>query len=211
MSRLRLRIGRAEQKTLVCYGDSLTAGVGATGVKQQWVPIVANRLGRAAYNGGVGGETSSQILTRIEAEAEWTGYGGDDVIRCFWLGRNNYSSGAQVQSDIAVAVAAFPAGSKYLVLSICNGEYSNEYTGQSGHTAMVALNASLAATYGDRYLDVRSYLVGEYDPNTPQDVTDYGRDIVPSTLRADNIHHNDSGQGHVADCVHAKIIALGWG
>lgn len=201
----------ARYQNLFFYGDSLTFGSGSTG--GQTYPAQAVALwprGRWYFNGGVGGDTSSQILTRyLAADASYKA--GTLVI---WSGRNNYSDAAQVKADIAAMVAAHEAnggGGRYLVLSIINGNYANEYINQSGWTQAVNLNAELAGLYGARFVDVRGPLVQAGSPSgiTPNP-TDYARDIPPSEIRADNIHLLNNGYGIVASAVYAKLAEFGW-
>lgn len=53
---------RTPTSTITCWGDSLTAGTSS----QPWPGQLASTLGgRTVHNGGIGGETSSQILDRI--------------------------------------------------------------------------------------------------------------------------------------------------
>ena len=60
----------AGDNPVACWGDSLTAGTGATGPANYYPELL--RLSRhphsAVYNGGVGGETSTQIKTRMVAD-----------------------------------------------------------------------------------------------------------------------------------------------
>lgn len=201
----------ARFQNLFAYGDSLTAGTGSSSgltypqqTVNNWSPA------RWYYNGGVGGDTSSQILTRyLAADA---GYRAGTLL--IWSGRNNYPDPVQVQADIAAMVAAHAAaggGTRYLVLSIINGDYPSEYVGQSGWQQIVDLNAALLATYGTRFVDVRTPLVNAGAPSgiTPNP-TDYARDIPPSGVRADQIHLLNNGYGIVAAQVYAKLATFGW-
>lgn len=198
-------------QNLFFMGDSLTVGTGATGgltypydVAASWSPR------RWYYNGGVGGETSSQILDRYLALD--SGYRGGTLL--IWAGRNNYSNSAQVQADIAAMVAAHnlaDGNNRYLVLSIINGDYANEYIGQSGWTQIVDLNAALASTYGTRFVDVRGPLVEAGAPSGAYpDPTAYAENIPASGVRSDQIHLNNAGYAIVAELATAKIISFGW-
>lgn len=160
------------------WGDSLTAGFQdgtATTVpyvvQQDFLPVNRN-----VGNRGVSSNTSSQILTRFQA-APWA-YRRGTII---WAGRNNLSSSAQVQSDIAAMVAALTT-SRYMVLSVINGE--GEPSGNATYAQVAALNSALAATYGSNYLDVRAALVAGFNAGNPVDVLDHNGDIPPYTLRA---------------------------
>lgn len=201
----------ARFQNLFAYGDSLTAGTGATSgltypqqLAAEWNPQ------RWYYNGGVGSETSAQIAARyLAADA---GYRGGTLL--IWAGRNNYADMPQVEADIAAMVAAHNlagGGDRYLVLSIINGNFATEYQGQSGWTQIVSLNLVLATTYGERFVDVRTPLVnaGAPDGITPNP-TDFARDIPPSGVRSDNIHLLNNGYGIVAEQCYAKLAEFGW-
>lgn len=185
---------------IAAWGDSLTV---------PYVPLLAAMYPqRSVYNGGVGGETSSQILARILVDTK----GRNAWINVFMMGRNNYQRPDQVRADIAAAVAFLaPGNDKFVVLSVLNGYFGGyEIRGGTGYNQITQLNASLAATYTDRFLDVRGFLVAQYDPANPQDVIDHGNDIVPSSLRSDAIHLNARGCQLLAEHVRDYITAMGW-
>lgn len=127
-----------------------------------------------------------------------------------WVGRNNVTvAPATVLSDIAAMVANLTALNKrFIVMSILNG--STEGTGSSELTTILATNATLSSTYGNKYLDIRQTLVNAYSPGIPADVTAYGLNKVPPSLQSDTIHLNAAGYLLVAQTVSAKITALGW-
>jgi hypothetical protein len=203
----------AAKPFLVMYGDSMTYGTGATTWSTDtWWRRLAIARDYIPINRGVGGETSTQIKTRFLAQiANGNWYSDPRTIYTIWAGRNNFGSPATVLADIAAMVAALPAGARYLVISVLNGEAVAEYSGGADYINIVTnINAVLASTYGANYVDLRAYLVSQYDPGTPQDVTDFGHDITPSTLRNGAIHQNNAGhiktQGYLASILDAK----GW-
>jgi hypothetical protein len=60
-------------------------------------------------------------------------------------------------------------------------------------------NELLAETFGDRYVDLRKYMVNEaiYDAEiTPSadDLLDIEADCIPASLLADNVHFNNYTQ-----------------
>lgn len=131
-------------------------------------------------------------------------------ITVLWVGRNNVTSApATVLSDIAAMVANLTALNKrYIVMSILNA--STEGTGTSELTTILATNATLSSTYGNKYLDIRQTLVDSYNAGIPADVTAYGLNKVPPSLQSDTIHLNAAGYLLVAQTVSAKLTALGW-
>lgn len=130
-----------------------------------------------------------------------------------WSGRNNATDPTTVKSDIAGMVSTLTS-SNYVVLSVLNA--STETVGTGTYNTIIALNNDLKTTYGSKYLDVRSYLVSNYNPSIPQDVTDHSNDVVPSSLRADTIHLNQAGYDLVAQYIYnnapflaSKYVTLG--
>lgn len=169
---------------LACWGDSMT--------NSEWIDVIQEKVeGITTYDGGVGGQTSTQIKNRMIAD---TGrYSWPTII---WAGRNNKNDAPQVLSDIAAMVAALNHP-YYFILSICNGE--GEGIGTTAYEEIEEINSQLASVYGDKYLDVRSWLVSKYDPDDAQDMLDHEEDIVPTSLREDTIHLNITGNQLMAN------------
>lgn len=182
------------------WGDSLTAGAGSTGGLSYPVDL-ATLTGFGITNKGVGGETSTQIKDRLVAD---TGNYGRSVI--IWAGRNNYVDATTVKADIATMVSTI-GHSRYLVVSILNGEYGGEYKGLMYYNMIVQLNADLKAIYGSRYVELREYLVSLHD-NSAQDLIDFGHDIVPTSLRSDPIHLNNLGYQKTAEFFNQRLGVL---
>ncbi len=179
---------------IVTWGDSITQGnADGSGVTYP-AAMSADLGGRTVYNEGISGNTSTQVETRMVSDTlkhSWT------VV--IWAGYNNYTNGAQVESDIAAMVASLGSNTHYVVLSILNG--STETSGSSGYNQILAINNYLASTYSGHYLDIRAYLVSQYNSSLSQDVTDHSNDIVPNSLRFDHIHPNAAGDYLVAQQV----------
>lgn len=184
-------------RDIAWWGDSLTAGAAP-----KLAPLFPER---AVYNGGISGETSAQILARVLADSEHT-----DWVSIFWMGRNSvYTPGAQITADVAAAVAHLAQGNDhFLVLPILN-EIA-EPKGSAGYAKVMQINAVLAAAYPDNFLDVRARLVAAGDPSLPQDIIDQQNDIVPSSLRVDNVHLTSAGYALVADMVRQFVADQGW-
>jgi lysophospholipase L1-like esterase len=182
---------------IAAWGDSLTAG---TNSNAPYPTQLSALTGNNVYNGGVGGETSTQIKARFDAAA--SKHSWSTII---WAGRNNYSDPTTVKSDIAAMVAAL-GHSRYIVISVLNS--NAEPSGSANYNTIMQLNADLAATYGSHFIDMRSYLVSLYNPGIPQDVTDHGNDVTPSSLRVDALHLNSSGYAYVAQKISQNIGLL---
>ena len=192
--------------SIATWGDSLTNGTGASVAGTRYPAVLGTLFDpdRTVYNGGVGGETSTQIRARMVADTTYN-------YRCvvLWAGRNNYTDTQTVLDDLAAMVAHVGSG-RYVVMTVLNGEYANEYAGGVAYRQIVDLNAAIMALYPANYIDIRTQLVAAYDSGSPQDVTDNGHDIPPASLRSDNIHLNDAGYAIVADRVFNFITAHGW-
>lgn len=190
---------------VAAWGDSFTAGL--------FPDDLAALLDRPVFNGGVGGETSVQILARIMAD---TVHRKDAAV--LWIGRNNFGDPERVKADIARAVASLEnPDHHFVVLSIVNGDTPSEWLGGPDYATIAQLNADLAAAYPGRFLDVRSLLVSHYDPTSAQDVIDHQHDVPPASLRAntgsleyDFLHPNPSGTELIATRVAEFFTANGW-
>ena len=113
--------------------------------------------------------------------ASTTDYDGALVI---WAGRNDVSNAISIftiEAAIA-AIVAWHSPKPYIVIGIANAE--GESYGTSNYNQIVALNHALASTYGDKYVDIRSLLVAEFDPGIGPDVVDHGNDVIPYSMRA---------------------------
>jgi hypothetical protein len=177
------------------WGDSLAAGLH---------PALQEMLGATIYNGAVGGETSTQIRTRMVADTA-----RHALPTIIWAGRNNYASPTTVKNDIAAMVAAL-GHDRYLILGIPNGDYTTyERSGGAGYSLITTLNSDLLALYGERFLDLRAPLVSLRDVGQSQDVQDYMDDILPTSLRSDTIHPNAAGNYAIASMVVAAWARAG--
>jgi len=178
---------------LQCWGDSLTAGTGGVPYPEQ----LGELFDWTFANHGVGGETSTQIRSRMVADT-----GSHEHATIIWAGRNNSHAQTTVLADIAAMVDALPHRN-FLVLSILNGDFPGEHLNAPVWTDITTLNQQLAATYGDRFVDVRTLLVARFDPTLAQDVIDHGNDVPPASLRSDPLHLNSTGYRIVAETIYA--------
>lgn len=157
------------------WGDSLTAGAGGT----PYPVYLRAILGRPIFNGGVGGETSTQIRTRMLPVVS-----RHEDFTIIWVGRNNFNDGVTVQSDVSSMVSAL-GHERYLVLSVLNA--SAEGSGSPNWARILALNSNLENIYGaTHYRDIRTWLVNSalavvgVTP-TSQDLTDVANDVIPAS------------------------------
>ncbi|MVN78612.1 T9SS type A sorting domain-containing protein, partial [Hymenobacter sp. HMF4947] len=180
---------------MAAWGDSFTHA--EYGVYPQ---TLGQLSGYSVYDGGIGGETSVQIRDRMLADTQKHSW--PTII---WAGRNDSDKPDQVKASIAAMVASLPH-KNYLVLGICNG--SGEGTGTYGYAVTTTLNNGLAAIYGNHFIDIRAFLVSQYDPTNAQDVADHAADIPPTSLRQDFLHPNVAGCTLIGNYLYAHIDQL---
>ncbi|MBP1852677.1 SGNH/GDSL hydrolase family protein [Rhizobium halophytocola] len=178
---LAARATRRPDARIAAYGDSITAG-NATGVTDGYdYPAILQRLlQRTVFNGGIGGETSAQIKTRLLA----------DVDRKNWLfvigaGRNDGNAQTTILANIATMVADLPYGGRYLILSV---PYAAD-TSQAEIDYVGAINGALASAYADRFIPIDWSMISRV---------------------SDNLHPDDGGNAAIAAAVASKINSKGW-
>ena len=177
-----------------CWGDSLTYGTGST-LNENYPDILSRKTGFNVVGFGVPGETSTEIKARFLARPDL--FKNPTII---WAGRNNNAYPTVVKDDISEMVASL-GHEKYLVLGIPADT-------TEGQTGILSLNSDLKAIYKDNFIDVFEYLVNNYNPSIPQDITDYGNHDTPFSLRSDWLHLNDYGYAKVAKIISTKLDFL---
>ena len=184
-----------DQNNIAAWGDSFTdAGYG------QYPRMLSQLTDLNVFNGGIGGETSAQTKTRMTADAQKRNW------PCIiWSGRNDSNNQPQVLSSVASMVASL-GHSNYLIVPIFNGQ--NEGTGSYAYSQIGPLNSALATTYGNHYLDVRSYIVSKYDSTKAQDIIDHAANTTPASLRSDFLHPNIAGSNMIASYIYAHLDKL---
>lgn len=197
---------------LVGYGDSITAGTGASDAAHRWLNIVSATKGWPCFtNNGVSGTTLQNTTQNTVAliGGATSGNGRDNwsarlasprpwKICCLYglndlrlndpaFSENEYANDLGEVVDLAVA-AGCPADG----IVIGSPPYMNNYAaggptfnGGSAlkHAAYVAQAAAVAAAKGCRYVDVYAWMVAN------------GGDAL---IGADGIHPNDAGHAAIA-------------
>lgn len=204
---------------LIAYGDSLVEGTGATLSSDRWFNILSTNLSpkRKRINQGVGGETGVLIKRRFMREITPLTEQYPDSIYFIEGGYNNVANGsADMVLHIAEMVAALLnrlPNAKYIVLGTPNGSTAGESSGGARYLTIVDANNQLSALYGNKFIDIRGLMiarglsVNSITPTT-QDNTDIANDVVPTSLRADNIHYNNAGHLAYELFVRERIIEL---
>lgn len=187
---------------VVCWGNSFTQNAFLS-AELRWPAILQVNTGRKVSNQGIGGETSTQIATRANADVRFI-----DRIRVIEAGTNGATAGSNVQDDIASMVAYQPT-EKYIVLGVVRTV--NETVGTGGYIGKTATNAALAATYGDRFIDIMELAVELQAPGGPfPDATAYADRVIQAGLLLDTLHWNATLMAYIELWVREKIIAKGW-
>jgi len=189
----------AGPSSIAMWGDSLTPGV-ATAFTYMWNPP------REIFNGGIIGQTSQEIAARATSDTSHR-----DWITTFWIGQNNDTQPEQIKADIAASVAHLaPGNNHFIVLSVVNKADGTEDRGSARYDTIIKLNSDLAAIYGDHFVDIRSFLVAQADPNIPEQAEEIRRDVPSSRLRVDEIHLSGDGDEVIAARLIDFIRAKGW-
>jgi lysophospholipase L1-like esterase len=71
------------------------------------------------------------------------------------------------------------------------------------------LNATLAALYAKRFVDLLAALAAAANQTT-EDQQDVAAGIIPTSLRSDALHLNDQGYAIAAAAWVSATIAMGW-
>lgn len=151
-------------QTIVCLGDSITSGVGAT-PETAYPSLLTSRLGTEVINQGVPGDTTEEGLARVEdvlAEDPWlviVELGGNDILNRVPPERTEAALRQIVQRLLAANVA--------VVL------------------------IELEVPFAGRYAEIYNRIGDEYDVPVIDDVL--GEILTDASLKADPIHPNSRG------------------
>jgi lysophospholipase L1-like esterase len=175
--------------SVACWGDSLTGGAYGQNFRTELSRLLNFST---VYDGGVGGETSTQVKTRMIAATAKNRFGCVTI----WVGRNNLTDPTTILADIETMVAALNHG-RFLIIGVMNA--TNEPTGSLGHTNAVLIENTLLAKYGKRFLSVRKHFNAGVSDDTPS-----------TTLMADLVHPNAVGYGLVASLIRDALRDAGF-
>ena len=197
----------AASGSIAAWGDSHTTGLPGRPDVPGYAALLGQIAGgRQVFTGGAAGLTSTQIANLQVNDAAH-----DDWVNVFWYGGNNQTDAETIKADLARSIASLaPGNQRFLVLGVVNQAAPAERRGGADYDTIVRLNADLAAQYGERFVDIREFLVGLADPGNPADVVDRQDDVPPTSLRVDGIHLNEAGSTAVARKVLELITAKGW-
>jgi acyl-CoA thioesterase-1 len=166
-------------KTIVCLGDSITAGVGAA-PEESYPARLAERLGRPVVNAGVSGDTAAEGLARVQdvlAEEPFmviVELGGNDLLRQVPIEETERSLRAVVERLLAARV--------------------------------LPVLVEIRGPFGHRYSDLFARLHHDYRAPLVDDVL--GEILTDPSLKSDEVHPNAAGYRKLADAVAEKIEPL---
>ncbi len=225
-------------RDIICWGDSMTQGVGAgpayiidgdsvQDISYRTYPSALEELtGIQAYNRGVGGETSQEIMERAQAYyKEYYETNDKSQILILEIGSNGGWG-----NDYDTLIEQYRAMIKsadtdfYIILGDTDdpgtsiGDKKQEATYDDGTyigTDDTMWEAALREEFGDHFLNTRVYLIenGMSDCKLTPDKDDLhaqecGR--IPTKLRFDWTHLNSYGYYSKALAVYQKGVELGY-
>lgn len=192
---------------LVLNGDSQTVGAGASTVLTRWHYLVSTsyQWARPITNYGVGGTSPTQIAAAVAAMSE----ADKAKTQIIFLGKPASPTTQTYIDAIDAAMAAIPH-ERVVLFTATNGEYpSEDYPGGTMYQTRLDATAHMVAEYPNNVLDIMQILLDAND-GSANDLTDVANEIVPRSLRSDEIHNNDAGHQVVADAVIAFLAEKGW-
>ena len=190
---------------IVAFGDSLTAGVGAT-AGQDVVSELERRLGESIINEGVSGDTTEDALARLESDV----LARDPSVVIVWLGGNDILGRLVARVEAGVDNLSFDQLRMYLQMQIADelpepSDITEDETFANLTTIIERIQATGAATvvvgvsggpYEEtleaRYASVAAATDSLYVPDALDNV--FGR---PGRM-ADLVHPNNTGYDIVA-------------
>jgi acyl-CoA thioesterase-1 len=164
---------------VVCLGDSITAGVGAT-AGHAYPEVLAARLGREVINDGVPGDTAADGLARLPqvlAQDPWlviVELGGNDILRQVPIERTEEALDGIVRQLLAARVLPM----------------------------LVAVEGPFGGNHGGMY----ARLGKRYRVPVVQDTL--RQILLDPSLKADEVHPNDLGHARLAEAVAAAVEPL---
>lgn len=177
------------------------------------VPFICDPVTTGAITGGIPAGTSFPLHP--------------ECINIFWMGRNNISQSMRILSDtIGVVEYLKSLGQKVIILPDFNS--SVEPRGSAGYANVMLSNSMIKKKYPELWceidsVDMRENFVNNYNPAYSQDVSDFGNDIPPTSLKYDGLHPSQSketsnapeyalqaGADVNAEFIYQKFQLLGW-
>jgi hypothetical protein len=181
---------------LAAWGDSLTTAPGG-----DWVGRSATSMGTLNYNGGVSGETSTQIKARFDADAALATGSHRLWNVTIWMGRNEMHtwtdgvgdrSKPQLVLDRIAAMVATLGHGRYRIFQIlpAGGTDRREILGTDLRNHLDWFNGQLTSLYGLRCVSLLAAMQAAGNGGG-DDNLDIIQGLVPRSLMWDTIHFTD--------------------
>ncbi|HEX9788621.1 MAG TPA: arylesterase [Candidatus Binatia bacterium] len=177
----KIRNLRSAGETIICFGDSLTEGVGA-GTGEDYPTVLSRQLGSPVINAGRRGDTTAQALQRLSAAVLQKRprlvivlLGGNDFLR--QLPRR------ETRRNLEEIVRRIQAeGAMVAIAGVRLGLFTDEFS---------SIFEETAERFGALYI-----------PQVMKGV------LTDSSLRSDSIHPNGAGYRLIAERIGAKVKRL---
>lgn len=155
-------------------------------------------------NYAVGSTTVEQVKDAIVGMTA----GDKALAQFFCFGKPDTADGQDYIDAVDTAMTAI-SHSRVVLCTPVNGNYAEDFVGGANYQGRLDAAAHIASTYPDNVLDLLQILIDAND-GSAGDLEDVANEIVPRSLRDDDIHWNDAGQLVVANAVKAFLHAKGW-
>ena len=171
----------SQGKSIVCFGDSLTAGVGAT-TGHDYPSRLSELLGREVINAGMNGDTTEAALRRLDADV----LRHDPLLVIVLLGGNDFLRKGPKETTFQ--------NLEEIVKHI------------ESHGAMVILVGVQGGLFGDAYRSDYQKIAKEFHtafiPNILQGI------FTDARLKSDSIHPNDAGYERMTQRIYQTVLPL---
>jgi lysophospholipase L1-like esterase len=185
---------------IVAWGDSMVAGFGSSSESTTWRSLLASDLGTTVYNGGIAGQTSSQVAARQLADTSHQNW-----FAIYWVGHNS-ANAAQTLADLQAMIAHQTSLNRYLILQPLIG--AGSAVGSANYLEIEATRAAIIANFNAiNIVDMPAALAANGNGST-DDNDAISNGYTPVSLRYDTLHLNDAGQAIVYATVRSAINAL---
>ena len=176
-----IRNFRSTGEQIICFGDSLTEGVGA-GEGEDYPAVLTEKLGIAVVNAGRRGDTTAEALTRIPRDVLEKNprlvivlLGGNDFLRQVPVG--------ETKKNLAEIVRQIQAGGAMVAIAgVRLGWFTDEY--------------------GPMFEEIAGQASALYMPHVLKGI------LSDAKLRSDAIHPNAAGYRVVAERIAKEIMPL---
>lgn len=189
---------------IYCAGNSLTSENGPGYLAYPtYLALIMGRDPATIFNGGEGGNTSTQIADRYISRT--TFLSGAVIIEA---GSNNNWWSEVIKADIRRIIAS-NGTDKYLILDVATGNLPERWPGTDYYAHNEQLNNEMEAEFGSmHFLRIKPYLQQHMDGSKQDSIDVFVNDCEPSSLHNDFIHRNNLGNYWTAQAIAERIAIL---